>query len=131
MMTREVFAISWAKVPATPNDTDNIRAAMKTWNQCLPKGIARLRPCAFSRINRVTVPMLKPMRRIPQGEISSRAMRIAVQLSPQQKLSATSRSLATVALLIAGFELTDHRNVDGKSWKTVTGACRPVLLQLA
>ena len=58
MMTREVFAMSWAKVPATPNDTERNSAAMKMCSQFLPRGIARLRPCAFSRIKSVAAPML-------------------------------------------------------------------------
>src|ERR1700761_1861026 len=45
---------------------------------------------------------------MPHGETSSSATRIAGQLRPQQKLNATKRSLATVALLIAGLEATGH-----------------------
>src|SRR5689334_8903943 len=55
---------------------------------------------------------------MPHGETSSRATRIAVQLRPQQKLSATSRSLAIVALLMAGLGATGHpagEEMDGKA----------------
>ena len=58
MMTRDVFAMSWAKVPATPNDTERNSAAMKICSQSLPRGIEMVRPCAFSRIRRVAAPML-------------------------------------------------------------------------
>ena len=50
---------------------------------------------------------------MPQGETSSSAIRIAVQLRPQQKLSATSRSLAIVALLMAGLGATGHLTGEG------------------
>jgi len=42
------------------------------------------------------------MSRIDQGDTSSSAIRIADQLSPQQKLSASSRSFAVVASLNPG-----------------------------
>src|SRR4051812_46622703 len=45
---------------------------------------------------------------MPQGETSSSATRMAVQLRPQQKLSATSRSLAIVALLMTVLAATGH-----------------------
>src|SRR4051795_3020744 len=117
MMTREVFARSWAKVPATPNDTERNNEAMKMCSQFRPRGIARQRPCAISRINSVAAPMLQPIRRMPHGETSSSAMRIAVQLKPQQKLSATSRSLAIVALLMADLEATGHPAGEGMDRK--------------
>src|SRR5882672_9491069 len=50
---------------------------------------------------------------MPHGETSSSATRIAVQLRPQQKLSATSRSLAIVALLMAGLGATGHLADEG------------------
>src|SRR5215212_7390130 len=58
MMTRDVFAISWAKVPATPKDTERNSAATKMCSQSRPRRIAKLRPCAFSRIRSVAVPLL-------------------------------------------------------------------------
>src|SRR5689334_19472722 len=54
---------------------------------------------------------------MPHGETSSRATRIAVQLRPQQKLRATSRSLAIVALLMAGMGATDHPAGEGMDQK--------------
>src|SRR6266404_3225647 len=50
---------------------------------------------------------------MPHGETSSRATRIAVQLKPQQKLSATRRSLAIVALLMADQGATDYLTDEG------------------
>src|ERR1051326_3316304 len=44
------------------------------------------------------------MSRIVQGDTSSSAIRIADQLKPQQKLSASSRSLAVVSLLNPGLD---------------------------
>ncbi len=58
MMTREVLAMSWAKVPATPKPTARNSAAMKTCSQFFPPGMARLRPCALSRIRSTAAPML-------------------------------------------------------------------------
>ncbi len=58
MMTREVFAMSWAKEPATPKPTARIIAAANTCSLSLPRGMKRLRPCALSRISSVAEPML-------------------------------------------------------------------------
>ena len=58
MITREVFAMSWAKVPATPNPTARNSAATTMCSRSLPGGMARLRPCALSRISSMAAPML-------------------------------------------------------------------------
>ena len=97
--TRPVVANIMAITLNSENDRTLSKPEMIRWPAFFTLPSANDRPCNPVTRNKAPAPRPNVTTRILNGGISSSATRIAGQVSPQQKLSATSINFAVVSVL--------------------------------
>src|SRR5580698_3645973 len=116
MATREVAALSWAKVENTLKLATLSSAAMVTWVQPLSPGRRKLRPRTRHTANSASPPASVLVVRMVNGGTSLSAMRMIGQVTPQTQHNTTSIRRAPVSAPLAA-------SVTGSGFLTAVSRC--------